>query len=746
MYRFIPALCIFFLCTTLSAKQTQTIEAEDISSPDSAWQENTWSENLWNLWSTDVDAIKKWSGGGVVLQSPPVMEDRSSPEEGAPVLHSVIDGLANGTYNVTIKYGRALAASLDRRTWFNLADVNGNLGSFNVTNGSLEFWIDDLYTDPNNPGASYYDCVYLSWRDTKPQVNYGWAPHRVRENIDRGIVAMRNSDGSVYIGWRLLLTDPKNIVFNVYRQSGSEAPIKLNRQPIARTTDYVDLDPPAGGDTVYWVKPLSGDENMLQSREATVTEAQYITIPLNGDDSFVRVGIGDLTGDGRYDYVIKHPFFNVDPYPPYWQRSEDTFKLEAYSAQGGFLWQHDMGWSIEQGTWYSPYIVYDFDGDGRAEVAVKAGEGDPRDSDGRVQQGPEYLVLLDGMTGKEITRINWPSREGFRDYNRYSRNQLGVAYLDGKTPCLLVARGTYGLMKLVAYQLHDNELEQLWTWESTEEIDDYEGQGAHFMHTADVDGDGRDEVILGSSVIDDNGNGLWTTGLGHPDHCYLGDLDPNRPGLEIYYGLERGQPRNGCSMVDAKTGAIIWGIDEATQHVHNTGLCADIDSAHEGVECYSGEKENSTRWLHAADGTLIANESSFDWGLAPKAVYWDSDLQREILRGEKIYNFPAVEIANHIRGSQRLWADIIGDWREEIITSVQGELRIYTTTIPASDRRASLMQDPIYRADIAHGSMGYPQPPTSTNCLSDPQFPTTDRPVPPSGLKVNAATKSASRR
>ncbi len=255
------------------------------------------------------------------------------------------------------------------------------------------------------------------------------------------------------------------------------------------------------------------------------------------------MGIADLDGDGRYDFVIKQPNANVDPYsaPGYWKRSPGTYKLEAYRGDGKSLWRLDLGWSIEQGIWYSPYVVYDLDGDGRAEVALKTGEGDPRDSEGRVRSGPEHLTILEGRSGKPITRVDWPSRDGFREavsndlaaYNYYCRNQLCVAYLDGKTPSLLAERGTYNIMKLVAYQLRGGRLRELWRWDNTKEPRKYWGQGAHWMHAADVDGDGRDEVLLGSSVIDDGGTALWATGLGHPDHCYVGDIDPARPGLEI---------------------------------------------------------------------------------------------------------------------------------------------------------------------------------------------------------------------
>jgi len=147
-------------------------------------------------------------------------------------------------------------------------------------------------------------------------------------------------------------------------------------------------------------------------------------------------------------------------------------------------------------------------------------------------------------------------------------------------------------------------------------------------------------------------------------------------------------------------------------------LVSDIDPSHPGMECYSGEDEYPYRRLHAADGTLIANESIYDFGLSPRAIYWDADLQRELIYSNRIFDFET----NHthleeIEGAQMIWADILGDWREEIIVALKGKIRIYVTTIQAVDRRICLMQDPIYRLDVAHLSMGYSQVPTTSYCL-----------------------------
>lgn len=546
----------------------------------------------------------------------------------------------------------------------------------------------------------------------KPKVQ-GFAKERVREKLDRGVVAMPMAGNKIYVGWRLLGSDPKDVAFNLYRRSGSGEPVKLNREPISKKTDFTDEQPPAGRQQ-YFVRAVTGSKEGKSSPSVAATPCAEgrpcISIKLDGNHTFQKAGIADLDGDGRLDFVLKQPLANVDPYIKYWKRSPGTFKLEAYRHDGKFLWRHDLGWSIEQGMWYSPYLVYDFDGDGKAEVAVKIGEGDPRDADGRVQSGPEWLAILDGQTGKERARVPWPSRDRFPDYNYYCRNQLGVAYLDGKTPCILVERGTYNVIKLAAFEFHGGKLRQLWTWEENEETGKYRGQGAHCLRAADVDGDGRDEVIIGSAVLDDNGVGLWTTGLGHPDHLTVGQLDPSLPGLQIEYGIESGRRSNTVCMVEAKTGNILWGLNEKTTHVHSSGLCADIDPAHPGVECYAGERDfKDKRWLFSAKGELLSTKDM--GGLAPRAAYWDASLQRALLIKGRLSKFGGGELSPKIEGDVIAVADILGDWREEIITSLPGELRIYSTTLPAADRRMTLLRDPIYRIDVTGGAQGYYQVP-----------------------------------
>ncbi|MHC4178119.1 MAG: rhamnogalacturonan lyase family protein, partial [Planctomycetota bacterium] len=298
-----------------------------------------------------------------------------------------------------------------------------------------------------------------------------------RERLDRGVIARPVGDGKVYVGWRLLQSDPDGVAFNVYREQFGAGPVKLNAEPVRRTTDFTDPTLPEEARCVWAVRAVvdgkEGPASASPPLRLADEQPPYISIKLDGDHTFQKVGIADLDGDGRYDFVIKQPNSNVDPYyrPGYWKRSPGTYKVEAYRHDGKFLWRRDLGWSIEQGIWYSPYVVYDLDGDGRAEVALKTGEGDPRDAEGRVRSGPEHLTILDGQSGKPITQVDWPSRDGFREavsndlaaYNYYCRNQL-----------------------CVAYQLRGGKLRELWRWDNTKEDRKYWGQGAHWMHAADI--------------------------------------------------------------------------------------------------------------------------------------------------------------------------------------------------------------------------------------------------------------------
>jgi hypothetical protein len=576
-----------------------------------------------------------------------------------------------------------------------------------------------LGPDEIPPNLSFYamDPLY------KPGVPLGWSSTRIGETLDRGLVAQPLGAGKVYLSWRLLASDPQSITFNVYRAAvAGGAPTKRNAQPVRLTTDFTDADIPADREQTWWVTPVVNGRELAASDRVGVpaqsASRPYRAIRLREDvQSVDRVGIGDLNADGTYDFVVKHPAGRIDPgrrVP-----STDTYKIDAYNGRtGAFMWRIDLGWNINHGIWFSPMVVRDLDGDNKAEVCLRAAPYaatreqmlDP----GRpfVLDGPEYLAVYDGETGKEIDKVDWIERGQVTDWadrsgNRSSRHMLATAYLDGKTPSVLVVRGTYGLMKVDAWTLRNRKLEKIWRWTNERAPFMYQGQGQHSVKVADIDGDGADEILNGSIAIDNDGRTMWGTGLGHGDRFYVSDIDPDRPGLEVWYTIEDPHPVNGVSLWDALKGTLIFGTREATKDNQVAGgLVGDIDEADPGMEVWAD------RFFFSAKGEIIP-------GPVPpqnELVWWDADDLRETHARGTIAKWKG-PVLGQTQGAVQHVADIVGDWREEIVTVEQGELRIYSTSIPARTRRVCLMQDPLYRNDVTHRSMGYPHVPMTSYYL-----------------------------
>ena len=265
-------------------------------------------------------------------------------------------------------------------------------------------------------------------------------------------------------------------------------------------------------------------------------------------------------------------------------------------------------------------------------------------------------------------------------------------------------RGTYNLIKTEAL---DKDLKRIWYWDSTQEKKKYAAQGSHGLIAADVDQDGRDELVIGSAVLDDTGKGLWTVELGHPDVCYVADIDPANPGLEIFYGIEPRRQAEGLCVVDAATGRKLWTHKEPTQHVHGQGMAADVLAEHPGMEVLAGERDLPKRWLYSASGKLI--ETLEKVSLSPRPLWWDADGQKEVVLDGAVrkWNGPALQ---PIQGRVIAVMDCLGDHREEVIAGVKGELRIYSTTIPTQERRPCLLQDHLYRMGVAAQTTGYYYP------------------------------------
>lgn len=589
----------------------------------------------------------------------------------------------------------------------------------------------------------YYYEILDPRHEAKPQVE-GYATERIKEKLNRGLAAAPTADGqSIHIGWRLLESDPEGVSFHLYRSVNGKQK-RLTTRPLKEVCDFIDMHP-ADGKAEYWVSVLDKKGKSIQTSERLEVDrpllTNYRSLKLQNSTARVgRVAVADLNGDGTYDYIIRTPDGNVDPGNP-GDMNGGTYQIEAYLSDGTFLWSKDLGLGIEPGIWYSPYVAYDFNGDGKAEIALKTAPADARRNDkGRVDSGEEYLSVWDGMTGREIARVDWPERnDRYGNLNRQNRNQIGIAFLDGKTPYILACRGTYKLMVVDAWQLNGETLQRAWRWDGDEENPIVRSMGAHNMVCGDVDGDGRDEMLLGSCMIDDNGTALWSAGLGHPDKAYLTDIDPARPGMEVFLCIEPYHTDGrGVCMVDAKTGAQVWNIGFKTGHVGN-GMVADFDPTRPGLECFASEDQKGgsrDTYLLTADGQFVSRNE----GVPPCGnwVWWDGDLLRECMesplsREEMIERWrsgkPSVQnvikwadqstVAEEIEGSLQLIADLYGDWREEVVMALPGELRIYTTSIPAKDRRITLMQDAIYRSYVAHRSMGYPQAPVPSYYLGE---------------------------
>lgn len=590
---------------------------------------------------------------------------------------------------------------------------------------------------------NYYFENLNPGHEPKPLVE-GMANKRVTEELNRGLIAVPTTDGKgIYLSWRLLAEDPEEVAFHVYRTvKGKQR--RLTRRAISEVCDYTDINPAADKAT-YWVTAIDKKGTIVATSEKIEVNhsllTNYKSVKLRDPNMRVgKIAVADLNGDGTYDYIVRTPDSNVDPGMP-GTLDGHTYQIEAYLSDGTFLWSKDLGQGIEPGVWYSPFIAYDFNGDGKAEVALKtAPETTKRNDKGRVDSGEEYLSIWDGMTGHEIARVDWPERnDRYGNLVRKNRNQIGMAYLDGKTPYILACRGTYKLMVVDAWELQGDKLVKAWRWDGDEENPIIRSMGAHSLVSGDVDADGRDEILLGSCMIDDNGTAMWSTGLGHPDKAYLTDIDPQRPGMEVFLCLEPFHTNGrGVCMVDARTGEPVWNIGHETKHVGN-GMVADFDPSHPGLECFASEDAKGgsrDKYLLTANGNYIRRNE----GIPPCGnwVWWDADLLRETICntatreeimerrrnkqpiGQDIVKWGDMKcVTRGIEGNVQLIADLHGDWREELVTTLPGELRIYNTNIPAKDRRTTLMQDALYRSYVVHRSMGYPQAPVPSYYLGE---------------------------
>ena len=588
------------------------------------------------------------------------------------------------------------------------------------------------------------------------------------EKLSRGLIGIPTEDG-MYFSWRMTLEDAAGLQFDLYRSSGGGAEVKLNKEPIDRTSDFLDRTVDYTVDNRWTLKATTG-EVAIWTRLKGEERNPYLSVPVckpeDGEiagESFTYTAndcsVGDLDGDGEYEIILKW-FPSNSKRPPQRGFTGNTY-LDAYKMDGTRLWRIDLGPNVRSGAATTNFLVFDFDGDGCAEICCKTGDGtvdglghrigdaqaDWRTWDkksptyGKIVNGPEYLTVFEGRTGKELDSKEYiPTRYPLDGWGgvggncgndntggRSDRFTAGVAFLDGKTPSPVMVRGWYGRTVVAAWTFTNGALKHTWTFDSAAPgWEAYSGMGNHSVTVADFDGDGCDEICVGAMTVDHDGKGLFTTGLRHGDALHAGRFSPSRQGMQVF-GVHENEGDNeivkrtpAVAMFDGATGEIIW--QDGLGQDAGRGVAADIDPRYDGAECWcniGGLRRGDT-------GEIISNRKPDSCNFT---IYWDADPLAELLDHVSIskwnWNTESTDLLlkaervvsnNGTKGNPCLSGDILGDWREEVIwaSEDQTELRIYSTTIPAVDRRATWMNDRQYRLAIAWQNVAYNQPPHSS--------------------------------
>lgn len=602
------------------------------------------------------------------------------------------------------------------------------------------------------------DGVYLSWRllGTESLTNQAFDIYRDSEKI----YTTGEHDATCY-------TDSKGTADNKYTVVPKGEAIDKTETVDVWTTNTTYKGRSVAYKDIAFKVPDGGK---------TPTDEEY-TYTAND------MSVGDLDGDGEYEYIVKWDPSNSKDNSV--KGYTGNVYLDAYELDGTLLWRIDLGVNIRAGAHYTQYMVYDFDGDGKSEVILKTapgskdGEGnyvskagknitkgddkkDYRNSSGLLMGkdgGPEYLTVFNGETGAAMQTVDFdPPRSiltssewGDSYANRSERYLAAVAYLDGVHPSVVMTRGYYTYVYAAAYTWDGTDLKEQWLSTNTPtEANGGTGctvkyadgtsknntnktlyaQGAHSVSVADVDNDGYDEIIFGSAVLDHDGTVLTYDGRGHGDAEHVSDFD-NDGKQEIFMAHEAGKHNdkiipyavdikryNGDIMLQAAQGDIGRGImdnvdDEYALSSGNLSLFWSV--AADGIYNQAGEKVGNI------PNTNGSNMENF-------AVYWDGDLGRELLDGNKLvkysiksgteriyYNSKNSTLPGSINNSTKsnacLTADLFGDWREEIVLRYGDGVRIYFSTIPTNYRLTTLMHDSQYRCAIAWQNVGYNQSP-----------------------------------
>lgn len=593
-----------------------------------------------------------------------------------------------------------------------------------------------------------------------------FASTRQMEHLSRGLVSANVGNGML-VSWRLLGTEKPNTEFNLYRDGIKIATIIGNQ-----ATNYLDATGKITSE--YTVAPVNdGKEGKKQGlslvydetyksgslsfpyKTLTLDVPKDLTMPDGSTCSYTPndMSVGDVDGDGELEMILKW-----DP-----SNSKDNSQsgytgnvyIDAYKFNGKKLWRIDLGRNIRAGAHYTQFMVYDLNGDGKAEIAVKTSDGtvdgtgkvignasaDYRTSSGTIMSGNEYLTIFDGETGAAINTIDyWPKRgliTGDNYGNRDNRMLAGIAYLDGVHPSLIVCRGYYTQAFVAAYDFDGSKLINRWQYSATKAGEGLYGEGNHNLSIGDVNGDGYDEIIFGSAALAHDGKLLYRTGFGHGDAMHLSDMDPDRAGLEVY-AVHEEKTNKYAEEFRGPDGKVIWGTEQVGGGMDNgRGLAADIDATNRGFEMWSG----ASGGIRTVTGALLStSKPSVNF-----RIYFDGDLQDELLdatgsggSGGKIekwnstaktidryfsfYNVNGSTLNNYTKANPCISADLFGDWREEFIarsSTNPAVITIFSTAVKTDFRLYTLLHDSQYRVSVAWQNVAYNQPPHVSYYLPD---------------------------
>jgi rhamnogalacturonan endolyase len=588
-----------------------------------------------------------------------------------------------------------------------------------------------------------------------------------REHLNRGVVAIRHGQ-QVIVSWRTLSSDTLGQAFNIYRDGE-----KLNRTPLTKSgTFFIDENPQAktttyevqgGGINGRYVLQGDSPDGYLSIQLQKPADGE-IPNSLRMDNRMSAFGwqyrysandasVGDVDGDGQYEIILKW-----DPSNSH-DNAHDGYTgptlFDCYRLDGTLLWRINLGINIRSGAHYTPFIVYDLDGDGKAEMIVRTSDGtydakgkiigDPTadyrhqgpDKIGRILTGKEYITVFNGLTGEAMDSKPYipergnPKEWGDEKANRSDRMLAAVGYLDGKKASAIFCRGYYTRSVLAAWDWDGHELKSRWVFDTNDpQWASYAGQGNHNLRVADVDGDGCDEITYGSMAVDHDGRGLYNTGMGHGDAIHLMAFDPKSRELQVWDCHEN--KRDGSDFRNARTGEVIFKIPSKSDV--GRAMAADIDPTNPGVEMWSADSHGirnlKGKIINAAKDADDPQHNNYlmlggHWLPMNFGIWWDGDLLREMLdRGkvskynwenntiEDVFTFPGIVFNNGSKSNPCLSADILGDWREEVIarTPDSSELRIFVSPIPTDYRINCLMEDIPYRLSTATQNVGYNQP------------------------------------